>query len=168
MSGDSVVLYSLIAVLVGLLVFKGVSLLVTALHHKEPIDTKQILGETFRLSPADLCFPVRYASERHFQRPFTLYPWETVGALVVTDSEFIFVGKPVSGQRFRSSFKRDNCLVVYVERRQFRDGGLSWFYLENEAGERHYFCTDGTLPEMTTEFGTTALYEKITERYSNN
>lgn len=173
MSVNNLIFYLLIAgVVVGVLA-KALSLFVTAKRRAQKIATSEIVKGKVQLGPADLCVPVRYASAAFFRRFFNFIPWETTGVLVVSDSEFLFCPQVVNNQHQPSvlRFPRDNCLVVYVERRWIRDGGLSWFYLEVEdpkSGEniRHYFSTEGSLPNMTSEFGTTALYEKMTEQYS--
>lgn len=147
--------------------FKVISLLVTSRKRKQDISTKDFLVGKITLGPADLCFPVRYASAAHFSNPLTFLPWEAQGALVLNDDHFCYFGKASNGKEQQLKFDRNNCLLIYIEKKPLRDSGLSWFSLEDEDGALHYFCTQRKIPNFTKTFGTTALYEKMTERYSN-
>ena len=147
--------------------YKAASLYLARRQSKSGFPTAAFIKGKVELGPADLCFPVRYAGSAHFANPFTFLPWEGKGALVLDDSDYNYYGQNHNGEEVELKFDRNNCLLVYIDKILLRDGGLSWFSLEGDDGVRHYFCTNGKVPDLTSTFSTTALYEKMTEKYSN-
>lgn len=167
MSMNQYTLLAVIAVALTSALYKAVSLYVTSRQAKTRFATAPYIKGKLELGPADLCFPVRYAGSAHFNNPFTFLPWEGQGALVLNDTDYTYFGQSQSGHDLQLEFDRNNCLLVYIDKVLLRDGGLSWFSLEADDGVRHYFCTNGKVPDLTSTFSTTALYEKMTEKYSN-
>ena len=171
MSLGSTVLFLVLLCLLIVVGMRVLSLVLTSAKRRKEIPVEQFTCNGHEIDPNDRAYPVRYSSSDHQRQFFKLIPWEAIGALVVTDEEFVFLGCSHSGDSIHYRWPRNDSFVSYIQCSKIRDGGLSWFTIE-QGGERHFFNTDATMPNLnqnssTGQFSTTGLYEKITDRYYN-
>ena len=166
MSISSLIVFILLAALLVVLLSRLASLAYIKSLQKSSIPVEEFTLNGKLLEPGMACYPVRYGTAEHHKRFFRLLPWEAVGVLLVSDGEFKFLGKKTNGEALSFALPRNDSFMSYVEKKFIRDGGLSWFMIESRE-ERHYFTTEGKLPSLSTEFGTTGLYQQLTERYSD-
>ncbi len=135
-------------------------------HRKSTIPVEEFTLGGKLVEPGMSCYPVRYGTASHHRRLFRLLPWEAIGVLLVSDSEFKFLGRKLNGDAISFILPRNDSFMSYIEKKFIRDGGLSWFTIES-AQDCHYFTTEGKLPSLSSQFSTTGLYEQLTQAYSD-
>jgi hypothetical protein len=169
MKYDHIIL--LIVILLGsaataLICFKLFSLAYTRIKRKGGIPVDKYKAK-LTLERVERIFPVRYCSGEKFGNSFNLLPWDASGVFSVEIDCCRFVGENRHGQPLEFHFPDGEVRLSYIEKNIYRDGGLSWFVMENGT-EKYFFTSEHGLPEDKKEFTTTGIYEAVADHSMQN
>lgn len=103
---------------------------------------------------------VRFASDSRFRSWLKFVPWDATGTLRLTSENILFEGQGDRGRNVRLSFPRGACRVHYLPNNFFRDGGVSWLFIEDGL-HRYYFTAESEHFTYFDAASATGMYEAV-------
>jgi hypothetical protein len=107
-------------------------------------------------------FPIRYSSDKYFQRIWKFLVWEKSGILFLDKGSIFFVSEDQIDQSLVINLTSSETYLNWVGMKLWPNGLLYWFSTVSN-GETHYFTSETGTFIFTSRMTTERVYNKLRE-----
>jgi hypothetical protein len=151
-----------LAIAVSILAIGLLALLFKNRAHRRSKRRNEILQKRASSSDAAVWIPIRYSSQRYFQRMWKFWVWEKSGVLFLDKGSIFFVSDEQIDQSLVLTPNPSESNLNWVGAKFWPNGFVHWFTVVAN-GETHYFTSETGTFIFTSRKSTESVYNQLRE-----